>query len=213
MGCVPTIERLRDRPHEFFCSACRHELHDLCERECPFCGSRCLCPHGNIQPVRHLPPWALAAIVVFLAALAVTIAFVGAASASACHHSTALFGAPDNACTPGAYVRLSRAEACSPKVRPTLPARERRRLLSDYGVPDWTGSNGEIDHRVPLFLGGLTVRGNLWPESGSIPNPKDRLEAEVRQRVCARRPTMRVRTAVRLFLADWRHAYRALVAP
>jgi hypothetical protein len=75
-GVTPTIERLRNRPHEFFCSACRHELHDFCERECPFCGNRCLCPHGNIQPVRHLPPWALAVIVVvfFVSAAAWAVA-------------------------------------------------------------------------------------------------------------------------------------------
>jgi len=164
-----------------------------------------------MRPVR-LPPWALAAIVVLAAAVAVAVAFAGAASASPCHHSTSVFGAPDNACTPGAYVRLSRAEVCTPKDRPTLPAAERRRLLADYGVPNWTGASGEIDHRVPVFLGGLTVRANLWPEPGGIPNPKDRLEVEVRRRICARHPTMRVRTAVRLFLADWRHAYRALVA-
>src|SRR4051812_46967943 len=108
-GVTPTIERLRDRPHEFFCSACRHELHDLCERECPFCGNECLCPHGKLRPVKRLPPWALAAIVVLLGVLAMAVAFAGAARASACHHSPSVFGAPDNSCTPGAYVRLSRA--------------------------------------------------------------------------------------------------------
>lgn len=172
--------------------------------------------------MRRLPPWALAGIVFFFGALAVAIAFTGAASASSCHHSTSVFGAPDNACTPGAYVRLSRAAVCSPKDRLDLPVAEHRRLLSEYGVPGWTAANGEIDHRVPVFLGGLTVRANLWPESGPDPrkgeNPKDRLERLVRRRVCGSSTrflpalaTMRVRTAIRLFLADWRHAYRTLV--
>jgi hypothetical protein len=43
---------------------------------------------------------------------------------------------------------------------------------------------------------------NLWPEQGPIPNRKDALEDYVRNRVCLK-GTMRVRTAVRIFLGDW----------
>lgn len=129
------------------------------------------------------------------------------------------FTTPDNACTPGAYTVLPRfprhpgePSVCITKDRPSLPVAQRRKLLVEYGVPGWTGRDGELDHRVPVFLGGLTVEDNLWPERGAIPNRKDALEVLVRRRICVDR-TMRVRTAVRLFLADWRHAYEALVAP
>lgn len=128
------------------------------------------------------------------------------------------FTAPDNSCTPGRWAIRGASEArrrefvCSSKPRPGLSVFERRRLLSEYGVTGWTGKDGELDHRVPLFLGGLTVEDNLWPQRGGIPNRKDRLEQVVRRRVCDGEPhPMRVRTAVRLFLADWRHAYAALV--
>jgi len=128
-----------------------------------------------------------------------------------CHvNGSGAFTAPDNACTPGAYRVLSRSAVCTPKDRPGLSAADRREVLSGYGVPGWSGKSGELDHRVPVFLGGLTVEDNIWPERGSIPNRKDALEVLVRRRVCVDR-TMRVRTAVRLFLADWRHAYQALV--
>jgi hypothetical protein len=130
-----------------------------------------------------------------------------------CHVlGSAAFTAPDNACTPGAYRVLSRSAVCSTKDRPTLPAADRRKVVGEYGVPRWSGANGELDHRVPLFLGGLTVEDNIWPERGGIPNRKDALESLVRRRICVDR-TMRVRTGVRIFLSDWRHAYRTLVAP
>jgi len=131
--------------------------------------------------------------------------------AASCHvGGHGAFVVPDNLCTPGAYQRLTRAQVCTSKDRPALPVAERRRLLASYGVPKWTGANGELDHRVPLFLGGLTVRSNLWPEVGSIPNQKDRLEVYVRRRICTRLPhPMSVRTGIRIFLSNWVHAYHA----
>lgn len=115
--------------------------------------------------------------------------------------------APDNTCTPGATAHLNRAQTCTPKDRPSTPAAVRRKVLGQYGVPGWTGKDGEIDHRIPFFLGGETVEDNLWPERGPIPNAKDRLESYAYQRVCVKR-TMRPRAARRMFWRDWRHYYR-----
>lgn len=143
--------------------------------------------------------------------------FASLAVTAACHvlgHGA--FLAPDNslACTPGAYQHLSLVAVCAHKEH-TLPAAVRRDVLARYAVPAWTGADGEIDHRVPLYLGGLTTRENLWPERGSIPNIKDRLEVYTRRRVCGSATTfnpahasMRARTARRMFLSDWRHAAR-----
>lgn len=119
--------------------------------------------------------------------------------------------APDNdgACTPGSRVVLTRQQACTPLDRPTTPAAVRRDVLARYGVPDWSGRDGEIDHRVPWFLTHDSSRGNLWPERGAIPNPKDRLEFYVYRRVCFAAPhPMRVRTARLVFLGDWRAYFR-----
>lgn len=154
----------------------------------------------------------LLAIVVAIAAAAFLIGLSGAfGNKPSCRTQGAEpFTTPDNACTPGAYTVLSRAQVCTPKDRPGLPAADRRKIIGEYGVPDWSGRSGELDHRVPVFLGGSTVEDNIWPERGGIPNRKDALELLVRRRVCVEH-TMRVRTAVRLFLADWVHAYQALV--
>lgn len=119
-----------------------------------------------------------------------------------CLMGSGLFTAPLNQCTPGAYVHLSTAQVCTSKDRPSLPAAERRKILARYRLTTWTGAQGELDHRVPFFLGGTTDARNLWPEAGPIPNPKDRLEDFVRRRICVLH-TLSVRTARRQFLTNW----------
>jgi len=124
-----------------------------------------------------------------------------------CHvGGQAPFLRPDTDCTPGAFEDLSRAQACVHKERRALPAAERHFILS-YGVPSWKGSDGELDHRVPFFVGGTTDRANIWPEAGPRPNPKDRLETYVYGRVCTKR-TMRLSTARAIFTGDWVVAFR-----
>jgi hypothetical protein len=92
-----------------------------------------------------------------------------------------------------------------------LPDATRTRILRDYGVPHWTGHDGELDHLVPFFAGGRTNAQNVWPEPGGIPNAKDRLELYVYDRVCHDR-TMTPRYARRLFApGDWRDAYRRYI--
>jgi len=127
---------------------------------------------------------------------------------AACHvGGHAPFLRPDETCTPGAFRSLPLAQVCRHKERPSLPAAQRRFILVSYGVPSFGGDDGELDHRVPFFLGGTTDRRNMWPEAGPRPNPKDDLETYVRQRVCMKR-TMRLGTARALFEADWVAAYR-----
>ena len=71
-----------------------------------------------------------------------------------------------------------------------------------YGFTSWSGKTGELDYRIPFFLGEETNVSNLWPETGPIPNRKDALECYVRDRICVK-ATIPVRTAVGIFLADW----------
>lgn len=120
------------------------------------------------------------------------------------------FTRPDTDCTPGASTALTRQQVCAPKDRPTLRAADRRLILAEHGLSTWTGADGELDHRIPVFLGGLTVEDNIWPEQGPIPNPKDRLEFRVYRRVCFRDPYgLRPVTARRIFRADWVATYRS----
>jgi hypothetical protein len=127
---------------------------------------------------------------------------------ASCHVSgTPPFIRPDSICTAGSYDRLTVTQVCTPKDRPTLHAADRRRILTRYGLETWTGTDGELDHRVPFFLGGRTNVANIWPQRGAIPNTKDRLENYVRYRICVAH-TMRVRTARLIFLGDWVVSYK-----
>jgi hypothetical protein len=157
----------------------------------------------------------------FVVLLAVVMA-VGAAAPSkdrgaapsgngSCHVAGAGgFLRPDDRCTPGTFDELSRAEACRHKQRLSLPAAEKRRIARQYGFSRWSGRDGELDHRVPFFLGGRTEEDNLWPEAGSIPNVKDRLEFAVHARVCDA-GSMTVGKARNVFLGDWTTAYARYV--
>lgn len=151
---------------------------------------------------------------VIAAALGALLGAARADSASCQAEGIVPFTAPDNACTPGAWSFKTRTDVCDgDTARPKLRAAERRHILGGYQLDKWTDPDGELDHRVPLVLGGTTDHRNVWPErelNGA--NPKDRLEFRVYRRVCFADPhPMRVRTAIRLFLADWRHAYGPLV--
>jgi hypothetical protein len=152
---------------------------------------------------------------VFLVTISVYWLFGATArSDSRCHaQGTAPFTAPDNGCTPGAFVHKTKADVCDGKTeRPRLPSAEERFIERSYGFAVFTGSTGELDHRIPLVFGGTTDRRNIWPEVGSRPNPKDRLEDLLYRRVCTGVPhRMRLSTAIRIFQADWRPAYTRYV--
>jgi hypothetical protein len=66
-----------------------------------------------------------------------------------------------------------------------------------HPFPEW-----EVDHLIPLELGGSNSIRNLWPEHH--PRGKDNVENELHDRVCDRR--MRLATAQRRIAKDWRIA-------
>lgn len=152
-------------------------------------------------------------LVALVLVLGLSSATAGAGAPPSCRAGgTAPFTVPDNACTPGAFQPFTHDEVCTSKDRDTLHAADRRAILQEYGFSTFTGVTGELDHRVPFFLGGTTDRRNIWPEVGTRPNAKDRLETAIYRRVCFGVPyRMRVRTAVRIFLSDWRYAYGPVV--
>lgn len=129
-------------------------------------------------------------------------------------HCTALSTAdgvlPDPVCTPGRVASTDRAVVCvagySARVRP--PARETNKVkaaaMRAYGV---TGP-AELDHLVPLSLGGSNDVANLWPQPGKVPNTKDRVEASLLTAVCKR--GLDLVTAQRAIATDWTTAAEAV---
>ena len=113
----------------------------------------------------------------------------------ACRRSTL----PDVRCSPGAYYsKLTRAVICSAGFRTStiryVPQSEKFAVEREYGLPARLyGRSLEIDHIVPLELGGSNAITNLFPEPGSgrwSYHVKDRLENVLHDRVCAGRMTL-----------------------
>jgi hypothetical protein len=71
-----------------------------------------------------------------------------------------------------------------------------------YGIP--SGDESELDHLVPLELGGDNDAANLWPEVGSVPNPKDAVEDALNQAVCDGRVSLA--RAQRAIARNWETA-------
>jgi hypothetical protein len=99
---------------------------------------------------------------------------------------------PDPICTPGAVdPTMTKAKLCAPgfstiNYRPSSAQTNRAKfqiVLPAYDLSD--SFQGELDHLIPLEIGGANDLSNLWPEAGKIPNPKDKIENELRRDVCA----------------------------
>jgi hypothetical protein len=124
---------------------------------------------------------------------------------------------PDRRCTPGAYMSgLTRAVICAAGFR-TGPIRhvtdaEKHQVEVEYGMaPRAYGRTIEIDHVVPLELGGSNDAANLFPEPGSGPasyHVKDRLENRLHALVCG--GELALATARRAIAVNWEREYRAV---
>src|SRR5258707_14565043 len=102
---------------------------------------------------------------------------------------------PDPACTPGsldpgvtqATIHLTICvRGWTATIRP--PSSETTPLKHDIAYPAYSippGTVSELDHLVPLDLGGSNDVTNLWPEAGPVPNAKDPVENDLRADVCA----------------------------
>lgn len=90
------------------------------------------------------------------------------------------------------------------------------RVLEEYGLPPGPYSREhEIDHLVPLNLGGADVDANLWPEPRRSIEPvwnaerKDRLEWTMADLVCSGQLDLHV--AQEAIRANWIEAYERYV--
>lgn len=122
---------------------------------------------------------------------------------------------PNPILTPGVVADTNQAEVCarggstySQTHRLTTEALKDW-VMREYGLSTRVGL--EIDHRVPLCLGGADEAANLWPQSYSGPwnaHLKDKLEAYACREVCAGKVPLA--TAQAWFLSDWRTQYTVL---
>ncbi|HWK16904.1 MAG TPA: hypothetical protein VNR66_05570 [Solirubrobacteraceae bacterium] len=115
---------------------------------------------------------------------------------------------PDPACTPGAvFAAATVAEICTPGyasgVR-NVPEALKRTVYADYGTEPSVPGSYEVDHLVPLELGGSNEIANLWPEIAPGYHEKDQVENELHDAVCAGH--IGLASVQRAIARDWRHA-------
>lgn len=96
------------------------------------------------------------------------------------------------------------------KVR-RVPESLRRQVRDAYGVTHQDKGEYEMDHLIPLELGGSNDIANLFPEPAE-PRPgyheKDRLENYLHREVCSGR--MDLKKAQVMIANDWVSVYRQM---
>ena len=131
---------------------------------------------------------------------------------------------PDPACTPGAVqsditqasiatmiCRTAGPRRCGPRRAET--GKVKKAAMLAYGDPASASRTTELDHFVPLELGGANDVRNLWPEPSDEPghgveNTKDKFENDLNAAVC--RGAVPLAAAQQAIAADWRTADQRL---
>lgn len=99
---------------------------------------------------------------------------------------------PDPACTPGAvFPQATKEQICVPGYTKTVrdvPNNVKDQVYAEYGIASHTTGEYEVDHLVPLELGGSNDIANLFPEAAE-PRPgfheKDKVENYLHDQMCA----------------------------
>lgn len=121
---------------------------------------------------------------------------------------------PDPTFTPGAVRSIDAGEICSTGTRELRHwSRDRDdHIMAEYGLVPGAHPDYEIDHLIPLGIGGADADANLWPERRRSIEPiwnaerKDRLEWKLRDLICS--GEIGVREAQRAIADDWVETYQ-----
>jgi hypothetical protein len=123
---------------------------------------------------------------------------------------------PDPKLTPGDTFEVTAQDMCVPgyakKVR-AVPAWLKKQAYAEYGITQYKTGDYEVDHLIPLSLGGSNSIRNLWPQSTKT-SPwnsyvKDALERKLHKLVCAGQ--LDLKTAQREIASNWIEAYKKYV--
>jgi hypothetical protein len=74
---------------------------------------------------------------------------------------------PDSKLTPGDTLEVTTQDICIPgytqKIR-NVPIAVKKKVYEEYGIATHGPREFEVDHLIPLELGGSNSLRNLWPE-------------------------------------------------
>ena len=126
---------------------------------------------------------------------------------------------PDPLLTPGAVRTVDVEAICSTETRDLRHWSRQRddRIMAEYGLVPGPHPDYEVDHLIPLGIGGADDDLNLWPEPRRSIEPvynaeaKDHLESKLRELVCS--GALNVQAAQKAISEDWTEAYDQFVAP
>src|SRR3954454_2257624 len=121
---------------------------------------------------------------------------------------------PSSFQTPGAKGKANDAQVCAADFEASakpMAKWQRDQALERYGKrpEDFTG---ELDHLIPISLGGTNDPDNLWPLPPSKdmgPEQKKALDAKLHELVCGK--TMKLKDAQDAIKKDWVKAYNQYV--
>ncbi len=118
---------------------------------------------------------------------------------------------PDPSCTPGAAMGITTTEVCTTgtKGRRAVTTEMKHQVYASYGLTPQPEGTYEVDHFIPLELGGSNDLANLWPEAAN-PKPgfreKDCVENYLHAQVCTTK-TMTLAEAQRAISTNWLDVY------
>ena len=118
---------------------------------------------------------------------------------------------PNPKLTPGATVKIGKDSLCagSETVDGSLSISLKRKVFELYGMRTESAVPHNIDHLIPVSLGGSNAIENLWPQplSGEWSySQKNKLERRLRKLVCS--GELDLETAQREISTDWVSAFK-----
>lgn len=125
---------------------------------------------------------------------------------------------PDQKITPGAvFPGVTASQVCTlgwAEAHRNVPDEVDHQVFAEYGLSYAVHDSYEVDHLIPLELGGSNSIRNLWPEpqgGSSLGYPsKDRLENRLHQLVCS--GSLSLAVAQHAIAANWWAAYQTYLS-